>query len=167
MTSHATVAAALAHTSLCNGQHVRVRVDGTSMRPLVDVGDYVWVAQVAVAALRPGDVVTVWQHNGLLTHRLLRVDEHTCVTKGDNCVAPDPPLDHKFIMGRVVAAERRGKRIDLQRRRWLGVGKAVAWVGGGVATFAHHPLRIVRGGSLMFRAAIWSLLHITLMMEER
>ncbi len=133
------------------------------MRPLVDVGDYVWVEQVVWAALRSGDVITKWQNGDLLTHRLLRVDGHGCVTKGDNCAAIDPPITYAFIMGRVTAVERQGKRIDLHCRRWRVAGGAVAWLSQ-AAMFKLWCPRIIH---TLVHAAIYMLVMFTIQWEKQ
>lgn len=167
MTTYDHVGVMLAHAALETGQQVRVRVNGTSMRPLVNVGDHVWVEPVSFAALHPGDVVTVWHDGGLLTHRVLKMNARGCITKGDNCVANDEPIAATQIVGRVVVVERRDRQIDLHRRRWQFVNRSVARLSVMEAAMERHPLRSIRGSSFMVRVMLRGLLWVFIGLEDR
>ena len=126
METHGAIAAALACAGVWRGERVRVHVDGTSMRPLLDVGDAIWIEWAEPASLRPGDVVTVRHDGVLLTHRLVAIDARSCRTKGDNCRISDDPVPVEEIVGRVVLVERRGRLVDLRRWHWMIAGRLVA-----------------------------------------
>ena len=71
------------------GYHLAVSY-GNSMEPLLRNGDALWLKEVDVTSIKPGDIVTVLSPDeGLITHRLLDVQPRTCCddylleTKGD------------------------------------------------------------------------------------
>lgn len=82
-------------------------IRGASMGTAVPIGSLVSESEVAVSAIRPGDVVTIRTDNGLVvTHRVIRVvdlaDGRFLELKGDANAVPDPALvPARALVGRV------------------------------------------------------------------
>jgi phage repressor protein C with HTH and peptisase S24 domain len=91
----------LAAELLREGRAVELPALGTSMRPLFAPGDALVVRPATVADVRPGDVVLVERHGRLCAHRLMRITPATLELRGDDLPAPDPPLPHAALLGRV------------------------------------------------------------------
>jgi peptidase S24-like protein len=100
------------------GEALHLTVTGASMAPMLRPNDVVWVLPVAGWQLSPGDIVVVQHGPEWITHRLLRTDSHQCYTYGDNLHTLDAPSPLTDIVGRVVAIERNGETVDLQRGAW-------------------------------------------------
>ncbi len=93
---------------------VQVRLTGECMAPALLPGDVVTVAAVAARHLRLGDVVLFRGAHGLRLHRLvpgLPRGRSRLRTKADRAPWWDPPLEHRDVIGVVVAVERGGSRL--------------------------------------------------------
>jgi signal peptidase I len=105
-----------------------IPVRGTSMLPLLRQGDQVLVAHGS-RELRRGDIVVFQRPDGLIAHRVLRVQSHegerTLRTKGDNVLGLDTPLSAGELVGKVLQVGRGKQALNLDTRLWRGVG---AWV---------------------------------------
>jgi hypothetical protein len=132
------VANELVREAVAKGQTATLEVVGHSMWPLLRSGDVVTVTQVAPAELRPGILVVCMMNNGgFLAHRLLAVlPDGRLLTRGDARRNPDPPWPPHSLVGRVVAAQRAGRPLRLDRRWPIWAGRARAW-----GTAAYRALR--------------------------
>jgi hypothetical protein len=108
----------LARIALSAGRPLLLRVVGDSMYPMLQADDSIWVAPIAFDRLRRGDLVVLRQAGELVTHRVVSHGPEGMRTKGDNRLGLDPPFSEQEVLGWVVAIERAGVRIDLQKRRW-------------------------------------------------
>jgi signal peptidase I len=105
--------------SLKNGRSVRFRAPGGSMAPLIRSNDALIVEPVAPAEVSAGDIVLYRSGAGLTAHRVVGTPPPAnkegggCfLLKGDAGSRPDPPVATSAVLGRVVAVERGGRRID-------------------------------------------------------
>jgi len=116
---------------LRDGVAVRFRAHGASMAPLVRDGDVLLVRPVAASSLRVGDVVLCASGPGCVAaHRVVRMEdgaEGPCFTvQGDAVAQPDGVIPPAQIYGRVVAIERGGTSISLDRPAMRLFGRAAA-----------------------------------------
>lgn len=99
------------------GKQRLIPITGRSMLPLIRDGDHVVVTH-CTSGIRRGDVVVFRDKNKLFAHRVLGIykskDGATFITKGDNALQFDPPVDGKEVIGRVIGIERGGRRISLE-----------------------------------------------------
>lgn len=92
----------------------RVRVHGTSMRPFINDGDVVLVRRRPAEELRPGDIAACIREEGLVMHRLLRIDRAGRLRlKGDTLRGPDAPIVAGGFIGCVEMVETARGRMDL------------------------------------------------------
>jgi hypothetical protein len=101
------------------------------MAPLVTLGDVVLIQRANWEDLRRGDLLLIEQEGTFLVHRLVAADVHGLHTKGDNASYADLPLTPRAVLGRVVAVEKDGRRIDLGIGRWLLVNRLLGLLGWG------------------------------------
>ncbi len=93
---------------LPHGTLIRVQVAGSSMQPTLRPGDLLLLERVAVASVRPGDLLAVQIGAQFQTHRLLRRTASHLYLRGDACVQSDPPVPTSALLGRVQQIERNG-----------------------------------------------------------
>jgi len=95
----------------------RFQASGSSMSPFIHDSDVITITP-APTRLCSGDVVAfVNPCNGRLTvHRVVHIEHHGYLIRGDNVPGPDGYVQHTDILGRVIHAERRGRRV------WIGLG---------------------------------------------
>ena len=129
---------------LSAGASARLRVRGGSMFPSLRNDDVLIIEPVVASELRRGSVILACSGDRLIAHRVrnVRFDAKVTLitTRGDNRREDDHPLTAQSVVGRVVAVERHGRRVDvpkysfalsfLVRLRLLSVkggAKLVAW----------------------------------------
>jgi hypothetical protein len=95
-----------------DGVDVRVRLSGSSMKPLMRSGSVLQFS--ARATPRVGDVVLLSFPGGepttakLVAHRVLALDADDVWTKGDSSGTPDPPVPWSRVLGCATTLETRG-----------------------------------------------------------
>jgi hypothetical protein len=103
------------------------------MRPFLFGGDVIEVAPIVSQVLCVGDVVVIRIADDCgLAHRIVRIrrvgNQMKLDLKGDAMPSCDRQMDPAQVLGIVVAVERAGRRIALDRG-WLKIiGRAWAWV---------------------------------------
>lgn len=90
---------------LAAGHGARFRAEGDSMHPVIRNGDYLQVVPCAPSELRRGDVILAATARGLTAHRIVRVSGRLIITRGDNSLRSDPPVDAASVIGRVAEVE--------------------------------------------------------------
>lgn len=118
-----------------------IPVRGTSMLPMLRQGDQLLVAH-GKWQIRRGDIFVFQRQDGLIAHRVLRVQstdgKHALRTKGDNVLGLDPVLTEDEVLGRVLQVRRADKVLKLDTRLWGWVGAWVALVMLAQAGFYHR-----------------------------
>ena len=93
---------------------------GNSMAPFIHSGDKIFVAPVAEASIRTGDVLVFVQPDigRLLAHRVIRIKNRHYFPKGDNVSRKgDGWISFSDVLGRVIRVQRIGNE------RHLGLGQ--------------------------------------------
>ncbi len=121
-----TVVDELFLSSLAEGKEVRLRVDGTSMSPLLKPGDQVVLQRATPQQLQKGDLVVVRRQHDMVTHRLVHQNAGQWLTKGDNSRYPDLPALENQVLGKVIAIAKTNQTIDLQTTRWQFLNRWLA-----------------------------------------
>ena len=109
---------------------VLLRTYGSSMLPWMRPGDISRVRRTSVENVRCGDLVLFRRHNHLFVHRI--VDERITLgvrqvsAKGDAHPKPDGWLEKHELLGRVVCIYRAGRRIPLETRSQIALGRVLA-----------------------------------------
>jgi hypothetical protein len=155
---------AIARTLSRDGYLLRAPVMGGSMLPWIRSGDCLVAAPLPVTSLVPGDLVLFERGGALVAHRLIRrigkEDGNYLVTKGDWMTTEDIPLAPTAVIGKVIAIDRRGRRIRLDRRatgllmRFTGwVVRHHPWLLSSLRRLWHMAMGVVRGQGAVDRAA--------------
>lgn len=108
---------------------LRLRVNGISMSPLLQTGDYVIVEPVLASALRVGDVIAFRYNRDTITHRIVSRTPQGFLTLGDNFRKLDPLVVPEMILGRVSAVEKNGRPRSLKTWPWPVMQQILAWLG--------------------------------------
>jgi hypothetical protein len=93
---------------------VALSVSSNSMWPLISAGDTVEL--IRSEEYRSGDIITYYtSFNKVLTHRVLKIDATSFVTKGDLSEKTEHSEDRSRILGKVKTINSNHRRIDLER----------------------------------------------------
>jgi len=119
----------LASDLLGRGYEVRFRAPGQSMHPVIRKGEPVIVRPVAPSAVRRGDIVLYRWREGVIAHRVAIIEkapggDFHFLVRGDAAGARVERVAPDRVLGKVIAAERNGRRVDpysirSQTRRFL------------------------------------------------
>ncbi|HEX7679244.1 MAG TPA: signal peptidase I [Thermoanaerobaculia bacterium] len=95
---------------LSAGHTARFLASGDSMYPAIRSGDYLHIVPCEMTELRRGDVVLAATERGLTAHRIVRISERhgalRIITRGDNSLRSDPPVEAADVLGRVAQVDR-------------------------------------------------------------
>lgn len=103
---------------LARGLGVRFRASGRSMYPAIREGETITVQPVASSTVKKGDIILYRWQRGVIAHRVVGVekfagDSFRLIMRGDASGAPIERVAPDQVLGRVVAVDRNGRRIDL------------------------------------------------------
>ena len=93
---------------ILTGNLVIAVVEGTSMEPLFQTGDVVFVIKVKPSDIKPGDIIVYEKPNGAyIIQRVTKIvnenSEIVIITKGDNNKYYDPPISANQVVGKVLS----------------------------------------------------------------
>jgi len=114
------------------GRVIDVKVEGTSMYPLMRPGDTVSLRLTDGSMLNTGDLIAFWQNGKLIVHRFIKrrwVDKSLWLyQKGDNLSGWSwIPAD--AVLGKVVSIRGRGKQIDMNSNPWTWINRVMGILG--------------------------------------
>jgi signal peptidase I len=118
LTASGTLLRDLSADLLGSGYDVRFRAPGQSMHPAIREGETITVRPVSPSAVRPGDIILYRWQQGIIAHRVVGIEkaaggDFRLLTRGDAAGAQIEPVAPDQVLGKVVSAERNGRRIDL------------------------------------------------------
>lgn len=107
--------------SLAKGQQPRLTVTSNSMAPLFWANDQVILEAVQPEQLHPGDIITLIDQTGLLTHRIWAQRDNGFLTRGDHALNFDGICESDAVVGRVIGRIRKQHMLSFQDGwgRWL------------------------------------------------
>jgi len=88
---------------------------GSSMLPTLREGDLLSVVRASAGELGGGEIVVFRRRDQYVVHRFLGRSpfDGRLLTKGDNCLRRDQPIEAEALVGRVVGVDRGGQRLEL------------------------------------------------------
>ena len=143
----------LAQDLLSSGRAVRLRARGWSMRPCLRDGDMVEISRVEARELRRGDVAAFAQPAGkpasVTIHRFVGRGRQGLLFQGDALPVGDAPVSESAVLGRVLARERGGRRVEIGAGWRRKAGPLILMAGPALRAamrFYRGLLRLYRGG---------------------
>lgn len=100
------------------GDTFRLKVNGGSMRPLLQPDDWITAQAGPADEFCVGDVLVFQRAGQFVTHRLVGHSAGQLLLKGDALRDFDPPVPPQAVLGRVMALEHHGQMRSLAERRW-------------------------------------------------
>lgn len=88
---------------------------GSSMNPLIQAGDKLFVAESKKIVI--GDIVVFIRGKKLISHRLIRFKKEFLVTKGDNSIFTDGLIRRDEIIGKVVLVQSGEKILNFEGKK--------------------------------------------------
>ncbi len=136
--------ASISQEVLGRGRILRFKAKGGSMSPFIRNGDVVEVVPLK-GKINLGDIILYHSSYGNpVVHRVIRRNRESIITKGDSVPGSDQPIFLKQVLGRVVAIERNGWCIRLDKP----AGKLLNIILALISPFSfltYPPLRLVKG----------------------
>lgn len=135
--------ASIAQEVLGRGRILRFKAKGGSMSPFIRNGDVLEVAPFK-GKINLGDIILYHSSCGSpVIHRVIQRRKESIITKGDSVPGSDQPMLFKQVLGRVVAIEKNGWRIRLDKPmvRFLNILLAL------ISPFSfliYPPLRLIK-----------------------
>jgi len=104
----------------------RLGVKGASMLPAIWPGDELTLRSCEATELRPGDVVSFWRGEFLVSHRVESILANgMLLTRGDSARQCDAPVSSADVLGRVVAIERNGRCVSPAQSPWQRIASRI------------------------------------------
>lgn len=127
MLENSDVVASLIKEAAELGQSPSLTVISNSMFPLLKKGDCVVLTAIKFETLKKGDIITLWNGDALLTHRIVSIGNGNIQTRGDQNLSNDPKLPGQIILGKVVKIKphHKNKFVDLTTGRGLTVNRLI------------------------------------------
>lgn len=108
------------------GRQHEMKICGNSMFPLIQDGDLVRITHDCTNIKR-GDIIVFQQKGKLIIHRVVSFGsgniDPTFITKGDNSIHLDPPVDAEDVVGLVIAVQRNEWQVYPNTAIW----SALSW----------------------------------------
>lgn len=90
----------------------RIKTFGNSMYPLLHNNDVVYFKKTAYKDIQINDLLVVKHDNTYVTHRVIYKTDSYVITKGDNNLTIDHPVNKHNIVGRLGAIKRNNQLIN-------------------------------------------------------
>ncbi len=136
--------ASIAQEVLGRGRILKFKAKGGSMSPFIRNGDVVEVVPVK-GKMNLGDIILYHSSYGNpVVHRVIQRNKESIITKGDSVPNSDEPILSKQVLGRVVAIEKNGWCIRLDRP----MGRLLNILLATISPFSfltYPPLRLIKG----------------------
>lgn len=87
---------------------------GTSMQPVINAEDKLFVEKVKLKDIKIGDIVVFYNTKILVGHRVIKIQGRKIITKGDNVPYLDKPIDGNIILGKIITIDGKYGSINLK-----------------------------------------------------
>ena len=72
------------------------------MKPAMDPGDVIFIKKINVDNLKAGDIITFQKEKFIATHRIIKFEDKSIITQGDNNNLADDPLTKENVIGKYM-----------------------------------------------------------------
>jgi signal peptidase I len=104
----------IVYQSLLESHQARLHVNGGSMQPFIQRGDWVVIEPVkAPEMLKKGEIILFSRGNEFVIHRIIKLEDEKIITRGDWTRIKDPPISHNDVVGKVIEIEKTYLKIKL------------------------------------------------------
>ncbi len=110
---------------LRSGKPIEIKAQGHSMYPLLKPGTTLLVEPTTPSGCRRGDIVVFESNGKLIAHRIIALNEHSFVCRGDATQHNDGLLPHEKLLGKVSGRKKQQKTISLTTPRHRLYGRMV------------------------------------------
>lgn len=111
---------------LPQGEVVKLKVVGGSMRPFLQINDRVTIKHVPINQVVSGDILSYLRGSEIITHRLLIKKGQFLILKGDYTLSCDLPVQSSLVIGKVIEIERDHRAISTQTPIYRLLNKIMA-----------------------------------------
>jgi len=104
---------------ISKGENIKVKVLDKGMMPAIMIGDLVEVQPIHAMNLRTSHIIFYRQGENFLVRRIAAVtfgQSAEFTVKGDSLEKDEPTVQASQIIGKVIALERDGQRIDVEKK---------------------------------------------------
>ncbi len=104
---------------ISKGENIKVKVLDKGMMPVIMIGDTVEVQPIHAMNLRTNHIIFYRQGENFLVRRIAAVTfgkSAEFTVKGDSLEKDEPVVQASQIIGKVIALERDGARVDIDRK---------------------------------------------------
>ena len=112
-----------------------------SMAPLIQIKDQILIKKTPPSQIHPGDIITFWRGNMLVTHRVIRKFNKSgntyFVEKGD-ANANYSRVENKLLIGKVVKIKKGNREFILDTLAWTMLNRTI-----GVFLLGAYSMRII------------------------
>jgi hypothetical protein len=113
---------------LKQGNNLRFKARGSSMRPFIRDGDFVEIKPIDnFREIDSGDILFFKKQGTLCLHRLLRTENGKFVVKGDSNREIDGAICEENIIGKLISVERSGHLISF-KSGWFNKLSPFSWI---------------------------------------
>jgi len=116
----------LSRAALVENGSLRLKVTSYSMYPILAAGSFVVVEPKPPKNLRCGDIIVWDQGASWNTHRIVKIQENSCITKGDANWECDAPVEFKDILGWVTCIQNGTKSWEQTGLLWISLNGVIA-----------------------------------------
>ena len=112
-----------------------------SMAPLIQIKDQILIKKTPPSQIHPGDIITFWRGNMLVTHRVIRKFNKSgntyFVEKGD-ANANYSCVDAQTTIGKVIKVKKGEREIDIDALAWKTFNRTI-----GIGLLSAFALRAI------------------------
>jgi len=161
----------LSESMLSSNTHIKIRVAGDSMSPVLRTGDTIYVEPVMAERVSVGDILVYKTEGTMVAHRLVRIlrsnDKCMFLTKGDTFPHVDTPLREADLIGRVYAVEKLGMKFQI-RKGIFSIVNRLSFLLSPLSTFLYGMRRRRKGFDAEYDTGIQSNeeLFITCLLKD-
>ena len=107
---------------LQNGHPIEIKALGYSMFPLLRPNHRLVVEPIEPQNCKKGDIIVFIAYDRLIAHRLVEINCHQLICRGDATLHRDEPITYKQLLGKVTARKNHNKTKHLTTllQKWYG-----------------------------------------------
>lgn len=137
---------------LSKGENIKVKIIEKGMAPIINIGDVAEIMPVNTSNLKTGNIIFFRQNEDFLVRRISSIvfsGNGEFIVRGENLDYDEPRIAPSQIIGKVLAVERDGERIELERGFAQGLKKLGSMNIGGSSRDSEKSDEMLKKGQTM------------------